>query len=617
MRWAWLWAATLLVLPAVAAAQKEPVRLPATTSEAEPPAVEPPLATNRRSFFIPVTVDPPTSEHVPKEVHLLVSSDRGKTWSTAARHGAASKGFAFRAQADGEYWFASRTLDAQGKAKPAGQTEAELQIVIDTAQPKIELDAAVAASGEVKAAWRISDASLTPEGVRVEYQSGDSLKPAWENVTLDPALQTASDGQVLGSAAWSPTSANRVIDVRIMAKDRAGNLATDVRRVFLPRRSDVPISKLPEYPARKTAPTGPDPTGDPFTSRQFGAGGTFNAAKPTPLPPIEEKPSGTPWPADNKLPPPPSPQDKVADSVAALPTEPLARAPGEVAPPVSDRVLARPSSTGASPYIWRPDGEVDSPYSEPTEPAPLTSNAITDYPSQFVPEASGGGIDKPQLTNSKSFSLDYDVDSVGPSGMRAAELWVTIDGGQTWEKWGEDEDKRSPFEIQVQSERTFGFRMVIVANNGLATRSPEPGDPADLWVAIDSTKPNVRLSQAAYGQGEHAGQLDIRWEADDEHLGPRPVSLFFSETPDGPFTTLAAGLPNNGQHFWTIDPRTPRQLYLRLEVRDEAGNVGTDQTAEPVSLEGLSPKGRIRAVIPSGPSSSQPLQGAFRSPLFR
>jgi hypothetical protein len=225
-------------------------------------------------------------------------------------------------------------------------------------------------------------------------------------------------------------------------------------------------------------------------------------------------------------------------------------------------------------------------------------------------------VDRPQLTSSKSFSLDYDVDSVGPSGVRAVELWVTVDGGQSWEKWGEDEDKRSPFEIQVQSERTFGFRMVIVANNGLATRSPEPGDVADIWVAIDSTQPHARLLQAAYGQGEHAGQLDIRWEADDEHLGTRPVSISFGEAPDGPFTTIAAGLPNTGQHYWTIDPRTPRKLYLRLEVRDDAGNIGVDQTADPVSLEGLSPKGRIRAVTPSA-SAPPAVQGAFRSPLFR
>ena len=630
MRLLALLAAIVLIAPSLARGQSEPIRRPATPAASEQPAEKPPLATNRRSFFIPVTVDRPTAEHTPKEVHLLVSTDQGKTWSTSARQGADSKGFQFQATRDGEYWFASRTLDAQGKAKPAGDPEAELRIIIDTTLPKIELDAAITVSGELKAIWKITDASATPEGIKLEYQSGDTYAmPAWQSVTLDPALQQANSGMLLGSATWSPTGTQRVIDVRMVVQDRAGNAGTSERRVILPRRSDVPVSKLPEYPARQSQSSisnqqsaisnAPGTSSDPFTARQFSAGGKFESSKPT-APAAESKSSGTPWPADNKLPssPPPSPNDKLADKPTALPTEPFARLPAATSPPVSDRVVAKPSSTGGeSAYIWRPGAEQPEAGSDDDKPAPLQSVPEVDAdPAPSHPSVdSGSGIDKPQLSPSKSFSLDYDVDSVGPAGMRAAELWVTIDGGQTWEKWGEDEDKRSPFDIQVESERTFGFRMVIVGNNGLATPSPQPGDPADIWVAIDSTKPSARLLQAAYGQGEHAGQLDIRWEADDEHLGQRPVTLAFSETPDGPYTTLAAGLPNSGQYFWTIDPRTPRKLYLRLEVRDDAGNVGVDQTSEPVGLEGLSPKGRIRAVLPSGAAPAT--QGVFRSPLFR
>jgi hypothetical protein len=627
MRFVRLLAATLLLLPAIAAAQSEPVKptAPAATAT-ERPAAKPPLATSRRSFFIPVTVERAARDHVPVEVHLLVSADQGKTWSTYARQAADSKGFQFQARDDGEYWFASRTLDAQGRAKPSGETEAELRIVIDATQPKVELDAAVTSTGDIKAAWRISDATALPEGVRLEYQQAESAKSAWQSVTLDPALQKQGGGMLLGSATWSPSSSSRVIDVRVVVQDRSRNVGTDVRRVILPRRSDVPISKLPEFPAKttpKVAAANPA-SGDPFTARQFGAGGAFNSSTASKPAKVDASSSGgTPWPVDNKLPAPPS-MDKVADKAATLPTEPLARLPSEVAPPVSERVVAKPASTGdTNPLIWsgntpRETGPLDKSSGllsgDATPSAPLASvpslPPTIDTASSIEP---GSGMDKPQLSPSKSFSLDYDVDSVGPSGMRAAELWVTVDGCKTWEKWGEDEDKRSPFEIQVQSERTFGFRMVIVANNGLATHSPAPGDPADIWVAVDSTKPRAKLIQAAYGQGEHAGQLDIRWEADDEHLGSRPVSIAFSETADGPYTTLAAGLPNNGQHYWTIDPHTPRKLYLRLEVRDDAGNIGSDQTAEPVSLEGLSPKGRIRGVIRPGPA----LQGAFRTPLFR
>jgi hypothetical protein len=86
-----------------------------------------------------------------------------------------------------------------------------------------------------------------------------------------------------------------------------------------------------------------------------------------------------------------------------------------------------------------------------------------------------------------------------------------------------------------------------------------------------------------------------------------------SERPDGPFSPIAAGLPNTGQYFWEFDPRSPRQIFLRLEVRDDAGNMTIDQLVEPIQVEGLAPKGRIRGFAPAPETSQQP----FRSPLFR
>jgi hypothetical protein len=510
----------------------------------------------------------------------------------------------------------------------------------------------------VKAAWRISDAGIAPAGVRLEYQSGDALKPAWQTVSLDPAAQKSADNMLLGSAVWKPQTSSRAIDIRLVAQDRAGNIVADTRRVFLPRESRF-TPKLPEWPPRWPAGTpetaSAKPSVDPFTARELGdkarSEGRHPAADPEPaLPDVQvNSPGSIPWrdeddspseppprsPAGTPAavpvaPPPPNPQDKLASDAAFRPETPLPRSPSSVEPPVADRIEAQPSSSGGrSPLIWPSDAARGEPEEQPPSfpssafeerpgagamtPIPHSPALPPIAPIDRSPGATAGH-ERAQLTSSKSFSLDYDIDSVGPSGVRAVELWVTTDGGHSWEKWGEDEDRRSPFEIQVESERTFGFRMVIVANNGLATRSPEPGDDADLWVTVDTTRPRVRWLQAGYGEGEHAGQLDLRWEADDEHLGPRPVTISFGDTPDGPFTTLAAGLPNTGQYYWTVDPRTPRQLYLRIEVRDEAGNIGSDQTPEPVSLEGLSPKGRIRAVIPS----AQPaLEGAFRSPLFR
>jgi hypothetical protein len=221
--------------------------------------------------------------------------------------------------------------------------------------------------------------------------------------------------------------------------------------------------------------------------------------------------------------------------------------------------------------------------------------------------------ERPRMTRSKRFQLDYEVDAVAANGVRDVELWGTSDDGRSWTIWQNDADRQSPLDIEVQNDGVYGFRIVIVGNNGLAGTAPRNGDLADLWVGVDTTPPQIDLTAATYGQGEFAGQLEIRWTAQDRWLGDRPVTLLFSAQPGGPWTTIAAGLPNSGLYYWPIDPRIPEQVYLRLEIRDEAGNVAFEQFRDPISISGLTPKARIRAVRPLDNARRQP----FRNPFVR
>jgi hypothetical protein len=223
------------------------------------------------------------------------------------------------------------------------------------------------------------------------------------------------------------------------------------------------------------------------------------------------------------------------------------------------------------------------------------------------------------MTNSLHFQLDYELDSVGPAGVDEVQLWGSTDFGQTWERWSLDEDLLSPLEVQVEREGIYGLRVVIVGRNGLATPAPHAGDLADIWVGVDTTRPVARISSAAYGEGVHAGELDIRWEIVDEAIGDRAVTLLFSEQPAGPWTTIAAGLPNTKQYYWSIDPNTPRQIYLRLEVRDEAGNTAEHQLVEPISTTGLVPKAFIRSVRPvtEDPVATEPREALLRNRFYQ
>jgi hypothetical protein len=212
--------------------------------------------------------------------------------------------------------------------------------------------------------------------------------------------------------------------------------------------------------------------------------------------------------------------------------------------------------------------------------------------------------ERPKMINTRLFELDYELESVGPSGISRVELWGTRDGGRTWRMFAVDDDNKSPISVSVDEEGIYGFRIVATSGAGLGQEPPKSGDLPSIWVGVDLTKPLARILSAELGKGKDDGQLLITWEASDKMLTDRPVTLAFSQNPSGPWTTVATGLENTGRYTWTIDGRTPPLIYLRLEVRDEAGNLSIDQRKEPIALDQTRPTAKIREVRPVANSGS-------------
>ncbi|MGA2060023.1 MAG: hypothetical protein ABSG67_06045 [Thermoguttaceae bacterium] len=212
--------------------------------------------------------------------------------------------------------------------------------------------------------------------------------------------------------------------------------------------------------------------------------------------------------------------------------------------------------------------------------------------------------ERPRMINTRLFELDYDLESVGPSGVSRVELWGTRDGGRTWRMYAVDDDNRSPISVSVDEEGIYGFRIVATSGAGLSQAPPKSGDLPSIWVGVDLTKPIARIISADLGKGKDDGQLIITWEASDKMLADRPVTLAFSQNPNGPWTTIATGLENTGRYTWTIDSRVPPLIYLRLEVRDEAGNLSIDDRKAPIALDQVRPTAKIREVRPVAKSAA-------------
>ena len=253
---------------------------------------------------------------------------------------------------------------------------------------------------------------------------------------------------------------------------------------------------------------------------------------------------------------------------------------------------------------WNNSAHVQDP-NEPLEyvapPAPtnfgnnIPAQPVSSPPSTRLKRTVSNNI-QTLKANSRRFNLNYDIRSIDPSGVGKVILWITKDIGQSWKSVAVDPDNRSPFPVQVESEGTYGFKVVINSRDGLTGKPPVSGDSPDILVDVDWTQPNVQITSAPYGSGKDAGKLIIQYVASDHNLAIRPIRLLYSPQPDGPWTTIAEGLRNSGSYAWKVPSQVPEQIYLRIEVRDTANNLGVYQLTSPLDISGLVPRGRIYGV---------------------
>ncbi len=600
--------------------------------------------TRQRSFDIPFSAGSRNFKIV--EVVLFVSTDQGQTWRQYAKQNPANGQFRFVCDRDGDYCFALQTIDRDGQRRPVQPQRPELKIVVDTEQPDLQFQVRSDAAGRIVGQWTAVDPNLDPSTLSIAYQavtSEPSTDAAWIPVPVSSVASTK--GAFQSQLAWWPQSPTSEIRVRAGVQDRAGNVSTIVRQVTVTR---------PSAAAQSVAGTGANraPPTASVQPRGYQRAGIPAALQPARQANERQRPDDPPdlarqaSPQSNPTPQPPVPQKRLAhrlatttrqsselDAMTANTTKSIATATWKRR--ANDEPAARVAQHRTQ--IWRPrvtpastssqTNQVIASGSTANSADPVSATAGNAAPPSQTgtlpaiargrtakpPGIPGAMINHPQLenlkrmaraSNSTHFQLEYEIDAVGPEGVKSVELWMTSDGGKNWRRWTTDDDLRSPMDVAVEGEGIFGFRIVVISNEGLRTRSPRRNDPADMWVNVDTTEPDARITAAPYGRDAEAGKLLIQWSANDANLALRPIKLMYSPRPAGPWTTIEEGVRNNGQFAWKPGTEIPDRIYLRLEARDTAGNIGTHQLDRPIDVSGLIPRGHIRGITPLGGPST-------------
>jgi hypothetical protein len=211
-----------------------------------------------------------------------------------------------------------------------------------------------------------------------------------------------------------------------------------------------------------------------------------------------------------------------------------------------------------------------------------------------------------QVVKSPQVTLEYAVDKVGPSGVGKVELWLTRDDGQTWRRYAVDESaegqpaaKNGKHQRAVElppADGVYGLTLVVQSRAGLGKPPPKPGEVPQMRIELDSKAPEAQLFVPTPAP-DRRDALVLTWTATDRNLAPNPITLEWAEQKDGEWHTIAARLANTGRHVWQLPPKLPDRVYLRLTVRDTAGNEGVAVSREPQLVDLSEPEGTILGIV--------------------
>ncbi|MGH7222757.1 MAG: hypothetical protein ACRELF_05995 [Gemmataceae bacterium] len=249
---------------------------------------------------------------------------------------------------------------------------------------------------------------------------------------------------------------------------------------------------------------------------------------------------------------------------------------------------------------------------------PVADSSPRMTPASPNPAGPPSGSPAVKIVKEREVRLDFTVAKVGPSGLGAADVYVTFDKGKTWKKMSPEVSISLPksadlhgsepipgsVSVKLTAEGTiYGFIVSVKSKAGLAPPPPKPGDPPEALVELDTTVPKAQMFRPQPDPSQ-PNTLILAWTAVDRNLADKPVTLEWAEQKDGPWNIIGEGPLSNtrqdgGEYPWRLPEHLPPRVYLRLTVHDLAGNEARAQTNKPELIDLSVPQTKIIGVAPN------------------
>lgn len=253
------------------------------------------------------------------------------------------------------------------------------------------------------------------------------------------------------------------------------------------------------------------------------------------------------------------------------------------------------------------DKEEPAVAKEAKEPPAATELPPLGTPSTVIENAPGVAVIM-RTVNTTKFNLTFELKDSTPGA--TVEVWATKDQ-KVWKHIPATLVPPNVVAVEVPAEGTYGL-MLLVKTAAVPVRTPKPGDMPHIWVAVDTAKPAIELLGVDLSLSSQKPALVVRWKATDRNFGPRPMTISYAESAEGPWIPLAAGVANTGRHEFPLAANLPRRMHIRVEGCDLAGNQGA---AHPLKID-LPGGTETTALRPTTPPPSQPARPAGPPPTI-
>ena len=493
--------------------------------------------TRSQTFDLPVVMDK-SDRLTLSEIRLYVKTPT-TGWALMEKGSQELTRFSCKVPQDGEYWYTLALVDRAGQMSPADLNVAppSQRVVVDTVLPVLQVQS-INVAGELCLRCTVQDTNADHATLKAVCKTEAGEYPL-ESVPNQPGVFRVKGAELMK------------FPVVVSVKDLAGNVGT--KEVNVREMIGSTLSPAPKGPPEiALTEARPEPKGTDL-----------------PAPRIDLPPPRAEAPPMVKTEAPPMPKAEVP----SVPS-PISRAeypPVPVSPPAPVSLPA-PMSPPASPEL---------PAKVPTLPIETPTQAAGPQ----------------QLINTTHATVEYRIDQVGPSGVGKVEIYMTPDKGQSWHRLGEDADKRSPAEIDLPGDGSYGIRIVVTNGNGFGGKAPVRGDQPHCTIEVDTTSPFVQLRSTEVMPS--SGQVEIRWNATDRNLGTEPVSLHYRTRTDGPWQVIARGVKNDGVHRWAFPRDVGSQFFFKVEVTDLAGNMSQAVSSQPITIDMAEPQATVVGVTGS------------------